>query len=94
MVETYGYLKAKAASTMLQNNQSSSVTSGMRYIHMTYVLEMKPFMIEYTGQGCDRRGAQCARKWNFVKKIEIKIVTKQQKTGEHVENQKFNLVSD
>ena len=38
-------------------------------------------------------GAQCARKWNFVQKIEIKIVTKQQKTGKHVENQKLYLVS-
>ena len=38
-------------------------------------------------------GTQCARKWNFVQKIEIKIVTKQQKTGKHVENQKFYLVS-
>ena len=38
-------------------------------------------------------GAQCTRKWNFVQKIEIKIVTKQQKTGKHVENQKFYLVS-
>ena len=39
-------------------------------------------------------GAQCSRKINFVQKIEIMIVTKQQKTGEHVENQKFYLVSD
>ena len=38
--------------------------------------------------------AQCSRKINFVQKIEIMIVTKQQKTGEHVENQKFYLVSD
>ena len=36
-----------------------------------------------------RRAAQCARKWNFVQKIEIQIVTKQQKTGKHVETKNF-----
>jgi hypothetical protein len=33
-------------------------------------------------------GTQCAKKYDFAQEIEIKIVTKQQKTREYVQKQK------